>query len=1025
MAYRGTMGELRRVFLSHTSELRQFPVGWSFIDAAEAAVIRVGDAVADMAYFPARDESPAGYCQAAVTDCDVYVGVVGLRYGTLVPDRPEVSHTELEFETATEAGLPRLVFLLDEDAVLPIPASKLTDADPDLRARQRAFREHVMDAGVMVARVASPEQLELEVTHALQESRRTRGASSSRISHQEADVVVSLSPPAGLRDPRLPVRGRDRLLRELSQAAPGVWVVHGLAGSGKTRLAQEAAVRAQDRDADVWWVSAAEAGILAEGMRALGHRLGVSDSALSRGDAADLIWRSLGDRAQPWLLVIDNADDAQLLAGAGSSVAEGRGWLRPLMSGTGLVLVTSRDGRETSWGSWVRLHRLATLSLPDARDVLTDHARHYPSLGSDADATALAARLGCLPLALKLAGSYLAEAAQVPADFADAATVITYRQYQAALGSGILPAVSADQRGLAGDEKSRQVIGRAWDLTLGLLDSRQLPYARSVLRLLASFADAPVPYQLLLRPSVIATSPAFGTITGMVLWQVLRALNDFGLIDLTIPGQIAETPPVVRLHPLVRDASQPSPGSADRLADLDLAAHLINAAMTAEEPGPPHEPRAWPGWQLLAPHAAHLLASVASETGCRQEVLLLAAGGASAAAKYQASQGLYAQAEIGHRDVLAVRLQLLGADHPDTLATRHAIAEATAERGDYPAAGTMYRDLLADQLRILGHDHPDTLSTRHAIAVTTAELGDFTGSQAQFRNLLADQIRVLGPTHPDTLSTRHDLAYDMAERGDYAGAEAQYREVLAETLRVHGPDHPNTFYTRHEIARMTAERGDLANAEAQYRQLLADRLRVLGADHPDTLSTWHAIAETISDRGDHADAEAIYRDLLADRLRVLGPDHRYTQTTRYRIAYEIAQSGDHARAEHMYREVLADQLRVLGPDHRFTLATRHEIARMTAACGDHATAKAQYRDLLADQTRVLGQDHPSTLATLHEIARITAQRGDLADAEAQYRKLLADRIRVVGPHHRLTLATQQEIAQIITQRRYHAENERQ
>jgi hypothetical protein len=78
----------------------------------------------------------------------------------------------------------------------------------------------------------------------------------------------------------------------------------------------------------------------------------LSDAALDHGDAADLIWQHLADRDGRWLLVIDNADDPQALAGDAASVADGRGWLRPLTTSVGTVLVTSRDASPGSWGSW-------------------------------------------------------------------------------------------------------------------------------------------------------------------------------------------------------------------------------------------------------------------------------------------------------------------------------------------------------------------------------------------------------------------------------------------------------------------------------------------------------------------------------------------------------------------------------------------------------------------------------------------------------------------------------------------------
>src|SRR3982751_5446508 len=116
-----------------------------------------------MAYFPARHTKPSQVCAEAVAAANVCVLRAWFRYGSPVRDRPQLSYTELEHQTAEQWGMPRLVFLLGEDTEGPAALF----ADLEYGARQQAFRDRLADSGVTTATATSPAELETAVLQAL------------------------------------------------------------------------------------------------------------------------------------------------------------------------------------------------------------------------------------------------------------------------------------------------------------------------------------------------------------------------------------------------------------------------------------------------------------------------------------------------------------------------------------------------------------------------------------------------------------------------------------------------------------------------------------------------------------------------------------------------------------------------------------------------------------------------------------------------------------------------------------------
>ncbi|WP_394617042.1 tetratricopeptide repeat protein [Lentzea sp. JNUCC 0626] len=845
---------------------------------------------------------------------------------------------------------------------------------------------------------------------------------------------ITIAPRLSLLPSRL--YGRTELKPELAAALQRpdgrLWVLHGIPGGGKSTLALWLARQAADQGRKVYWIGHSD---VERSMHAVARDLGVDQGSLGDANARTLVWQALDAQEQPWLLVFDNVDDVHRedLFGTSGPRLDGTGWIRT--SRSGVVVVTSRRSDRAPWGENAELRRVDCLSDTDGGLVLSGLA---PNAGTDQEAQALAHRLGGLPLALRLAGRYLAD---------DPPFNRTFAAYQQALERDLdlLDTAEPTEPAPFDEESARRSIRLTWELSLALLEQRGLHAARPVLQLLSCFgAPHPIPVDLL----AAAHLPVPGMTTTQ-LDRVVRGLTSSALLDQTVEPD--DDAVCLRLHPLLweviaasRDAATESgiwPAAVRLLAEADLRSARMPAICTSLVT---HVPASDPDVLAHAVDAtdecaSYLLRSGAIRASHDMSRLALDRAGAleplhPARLQARLAVGLIGRTE-GHvtasEELVALHgdaQQVFDQDDPFMVTLRQQLAHVAWNSNDYVLADQLYEELVqAHDRGVCPHLRR---TTRFGFAQMMTRRGEFDVAEQEFLAVLEEERAIWpdDPDHPEVLLTRAMLADVLAGKGELVRARDELQAVLQAQERVHGPDNPLTLSARVTLMSVHSMLDEQGNAEAQLNHMLRIHHNALNPEDPlallgiATLINMRAHSQT-ADADPERDAQRLLH-VAVTMAGTLGDDHPYVLSTRLGAAVQRSHFDPSAAREEV-ESVLDRQMETHGPFHLATLTTRLVYTQMLVASeDDNAEAEAELRDLLDAQMRAFGPDNPHTSLVRSALANIALVNGDQDGAEDLLRQTLESRERVHGSDHNDTRETRAALARLLAEARRFDEAER-
>mgnify|MGYP000920684847 CR=1 FL=1 len=376
---------------------------------------------------------------------------------------------------------------------------------------------------------------------------------------------------------------------------------------------------------------------------------------------------------------------------------------------------------------------------------------------------------------------------------------------------------------------------------------------------------------------------------------------------------------------------------------------------------------------------------------------------------YATSLGM-SQLALCLTDSVTQACDVLGPDHPDTLASPNSLAGAYREAGRLDKTITLYEQNLEDSVRILGSDHPDAFTTRSNLAGAYRAAGRFDEAIILYEQVFSGRSRVLGPDHRSTLTTCDDLADTYWEAGRLDETITLKKQILADAMRIMGPDSSGASAARLNLAATYRDAGRLDEAIPLFERNLDDVARTLGLDHPDTLTARNQLAGAYRDAGSLDEAIPLFEQNLADSTRLAGPDHPHTLSSCSTLAGAYRDAGRLDEAIPLFERNLDDVARTLGLDHPETLALRHSLAGAYRDVGSLDEAIPLFERNLADFIRILGPDRPDTFTSRSTLAGAYQAAGRLEEAIPLFEQNLEDRTRTLGPAHPVTLTSRGNLA---------------
>ena len=525
--------------------------------------------------------------------------------------------------------------------------------------------------------------------------------------------------------------------------------ITGLGGVGKTQLALEAAFRIRESspDCSIFWVPAINSASFESAYREIGKSLGIAGIGDDKADVKVLVQTALSEtRVGKWLMIIDNADDTEILYGAdveyqSSSTPRLEDYLP--FSFKGSILLTTRKFGIASKHAGTEVIDVQEMTDSEAQQLLEKSLLKKVGSGEREGMIKLLELLTNLPLAIRQAAAFMN---------GNKKSVSTYIKTYMSCDTELIKQLSKDFEDhgrYKRFENVRNPVATTWWISFEhIIQSNEL--AMRYLYFCFCVAAQGIPRSLLPPAPDTEREDAIGL------------LEQYAFITSHEDGKY------YNIHRLVQLAGRNWLYTRKELSQWSCEALK---QVTKMFPFFEHEKR--DECAIYLPHALYIYGF----QDFPENITRLLARLAHNIGEYFLQTGKYSEAKKMYRQALDLRRTALGDTHQSIPNSMNNLAVVYQRQGKYTEAVALHQQTLELRRTVLGDSHPSTLDSMNNLAELYRLQGKYTEAEALHQQTLELERIVRSDTHPSTLDSMNNLARVYHQQGKYTEAEALQQQI--------------------------------------------------------------------------------------------------------------------------------------------------------------------------------------------------------------------------------------------------------